>query len=271
MIRAFFKTAGLVLLTLALLPPYGIAYPFGHDARNVIIRAWHRAVCVILGLKVVQQGRPIVGDGNLFVANHSSYLDIPVLGSRVNAMFVAKTEVSGWPMFGVLARLANTVFIERKAGRAKVQARLFRALLSRGEKLLLFPEGTSTDNTCVARFKSSLFQGVVDNARKDTTFVQPVTIAYLFTADGEPMGADEREGYVWYGGHGFFDHLGALLKGPGCEIHILFHDPVPVRFFTCRKDLARHLEHTVRLGHIALSGRAHYPEEEPGDVVPALS
>ena len=55
----------------------------------------------------------------LFAANHSSYLDIPVLGSLIPAAFVAKAEVAHWPLFGILAKLQHTVFIERRHAHAR--------------------------------------------------------------------------------------------------------------------------------------------------------
>jgi len=194
------------------------------------------------------------------VANHSSYLDIPVLGGTAEMTFVSKSEVAGWKLFGALAKLANTVFIERKKSKAKAQSRLIRKLLHEGKQLLFFPEGTSTDNTSVHKFKSSLFQGVIERAKKEPVYIQPISIAYLGASDGTPLDRVSREKFVWYGSDGFFEHLGNLLKQKGVEVHVLFHDPVPAAFFFCRKDLARHLEQTVRIGHIALFATRGYPE-----------
>ncbi|MEA1677601.1 lysophospholipid acyltransferase family protein [Nitrospirillum sp. BR 11163] len=77
-------------------------------------RFYHRVCCrLMLALDVDVVGEPSVGRPTLFVSNHSSYLDIPVLGSLVNCSFVAKSEVGLWPLFGLLAKLQRTVFVNR--------------------------------------------------------------------------------------------------------------------------------------------------------------
>jgi 1-acyl-sn-glycerol-3-phosphate acyltransferase len=68
-----------------------------------VVRLWHRGCCRIAGLQVRVRGTPAVGAPTLFVANHVSYLDIVVLGSLVDAGFVAKSEVAAWPLVGLLA------------------------------------------------------------------------------------------------------------------------------------------------------------------------
>ena len=93
----------------------------------------------------------------LFAANHISYLDITVLGSLLDASFIAKTEVAGWPLFGWLARLQRSVFIDRRARSTAHQRDSIAARLAAGEALILFPEGTSGDGNRLLPFKSALF------------------------------------------------------------------------------------------------------------------
>ena len=99
----------------------------------------------------------------LFAANHVSYLDITVLGSLLDASFIAKTEVAGWPLFGWLARLQRSVFIDRRARSTAHQRDSIAARLAAGEALILFPEGTSGDGNRLLPFKSALFS-VADHA-----------------------------------------------------------------------------------------------------------
>ena len=91
----------------------------------------------------------------LFAANHTSYMDIAVLGAILPASFVAKKEIAAWPVFGFLARLQRTVFVERKARHAKVQSDLISTRLAALDNLILFPEGTSGDGIRVLDFKSA--------------------------------------------------------------------------------------------------------------------
>ena len=134
----------------------------------------------------MQQGRPV-----MYVANHASYLDVFVLGGKIPGSFVAKSEVAGWPVFGKLARLQNTMFLERKAQRAASQITQVRDWLHNESNLILFPEGTSTSGDWVAPFRSSLF------AAADEVTVQPVTVVYL-DYQGELMSKGDRDHYAWY-------------------------------------------------------------------------
>ena len=85
----------------------------------------------------------------LFVANHCSYSDVMVLGSVIVGSFVAKAEVARWPIFGLLAKLQNTVFVERTGIRARAQRDGMIQRLAAGDNLILFPEGTSDDGNTV--------------------------------------------------------------------------------------------------------------------------
>ena len=96
------------------------------------------------------------GQPTLFLSNHVSYFDITVLGALIDGSFVAKSEVAGWPLFGMLAKLQRTVFVVRRQGQAGAQRDAVAERLTRGENLIVFPEGTSGDGTRALPFKSSL-------------------------------------------------------------------------------------------------------------------
>ena len=72
-------------------------------------RIYHRVCCRIMSLRLVVQGRQETGPSTLFVANHTSYIDISVLGAAISGSFVAKAEVAGWPLFGWLAKLQRAL------------------------------------------------------------------------------------------------------------------------------------------------------------------
>ena len=90
----------------------------------------------------------------MFISNHISYLDIIILGSEVNAVFVAKSEIRNWPIINKLCMLGKTIFVERNNPRSvKKQAGFIKENIENGLNVILFPEGTSSDGSKVLSFK----------------------------------------------------------------------------------------------------------------------
>lgn len=246
-----------VLWTLLAVGPYLVLKAFSWRGYARYVRGYFRVVARLCGFQVAVRGAPVEGFGSvLFVANHASYLDIIILGSLLPACFVAKSEVAGWPGFGFLSRIANTVFVDRKRGGSARERNLLRQRLDDGDSLILFPEGTSNDGNRVLPFKSSLF-AVAEESLADGTamVVQPVSVAYT-RLDGIPMGRALRPFYAWYGDMTLADHLlGALGLGIA-TVEVIFHDPVTIRDFGDRKALANHCHDVVAQGVVkALAGR----------------
>lgn len=230
--------AVLVILRLAERPAFGTARPL----TPWITRAVCRIDLAIIGLRLTVRGRPMEGDGAL-VANHASWLDILVLNACDRVWFVAKAEVSRWPLVGWLARATGTVFIARDPRQARVQQALFEERLRLGHRLLFFPEGTSTDGLRVLPFKPTLFAAFCAHGPDRPLHIQPVTAIYR-----APGGADPRV-YGWWGGMEFVPHLLLVLalRRQG-HVEVVFHPPVPVHLFPDRKALAAECERTVRGG-----------------------
>ena len=114
------------------------------------------------------------GRGTLYIANHISWMDIPVLGSALDIDFVAKTEVRHWPLIGPLARRSGTLFVDREARhRVHEQADGIGARLRAGHSLILFAEGTTSDGIAILPFRSSLFE-----AAQHAACIQPLAIGY---------------------------------------------------------------------------------------------
>ena len=178
-LRGAFRLLSYLLLTLLLLPFYLLARALGIRS---IVRwmpvAYHRVVCVILGIKVRVHGQRSNLIPTLYVCNHVSYLDIEVLGGLIPGSFVAKAEVATWPFFRTLAKAQRTIFIERRSGKTSSSRDEMMNRLNTGDNLMLFPEGTSSDGTRVLPFRSALF-GVAQLRRDDKPItVQSVAIAY---------------------------------------------------------------------------------------------
>lgn len=211
-------------------------------------RAWHSSCCRLLGLSIKVRGEPAREGATLYVANHVSYLDVAVLGSVLNVPFVAKREVSGWPVIGLIGRLGDTMFVERAVARSDGQRQTLAARLSAGESLILFAEGTSSCGGRVLPFKSALF-GALYRAHPDRPiYVQPVTIAYTRFRGGLRIVHAFRPLYAWYGDMTLLPHIWSVLGLPGAEVEVVFHPSVTAADFASRKALARHAEQEVANG-----------------------
>jgi len=174
----------------------------------------------------------------LYIANHVSYLDIFLLGSIVPGYFVAKSEVAGWPLLGKLARLQNTLFIERNSRRAREQVEILQKQLVDGGNLILFPEGTSTEGAHVEPFKSSLFHAAETDSGVEIQ-IQPMTLAYT-RHKGLKMSQPIRDYYAWYATMPFLSHFIQALGMRNADIELIFHAPVKISDFDCRKTCAEH-------------------------------
>jgi len=221
-------------------------------------RFYHRQCCRILGLRVRRIGRPTQSRPVLFAANHISYLDITVFGSLIAGSFIAKTEVARWPLFGWLARLQRSVFINRQVRSTAEQRDSIALRLAANEALILFPEGTSGDGNRVLPFKSALFSVAGHRAAGPVT-VQPVSIAYT-RLDGMPIGRRLRPLFAWYGSMALAPHLWTVLGLGKVEIVVQFHPPTSLADCGSRKALARYCQEQVAGGLAnALSGRRGPP------------
>ena len=196
---------------------------------------FHAAFAAALGLRVEYRGEALEGRGIVHACNHLSYLDVQALGRRLRTRFVAKEDVRGWPLFGLLARLQQTVFISRARHRAgEVGDALAQALASE-HGLLLFPEGTTSDGAAVLPFKSSVFAPLVAIAGLR---VQPVRIE-LLAVDGLAITAGgERDRYAYHGDATLLPHLWRFMAGRGAELRVSFLAPIVVGADSERKALA---------------------------------
>ena len=143
-------------------------------------RFYWAALCRLIGLRVRVVGAPARGAGQrpvVFASNHSSWLDVLVLGGSLEACFVAKEEVAGWPVVRTVARLGRTVFVSRRARDTGRERDAMRARLDAGDNLVLFPEGTSNDGSRVLPFRSTFFS-IVDAEGPGRPMIQPVSVVY---------------------------------------------------------------------------------------------
>ena len=207
------------------------------------IRAWN---CLLwgFGIRVRQHGVPLAGAGVLYVSNHVSWTDIAVLGGLVDAGFVAKAEVGGWPVIGPLTRSYECLLVEReRRGSVREQAGAVGAHLARKRGLILFPEGTTGEGGSVLPFRSSLF-GMVAGTGAGAARVQPVTIRYGH-ADGAPLVGAERRAVAWIGDDELLPHAKMLVARGGLWVDVWFEEELAADHFANRKALAKACEGVI--------------------------
>ncbi len=254
-LRALIRVSAYGIFTVALIPIQAVLVLMGWRARVSLPVWYHRRCCRLLGFRVVRRGKPVQDGPVLFVSNHCSYLDITVLGSLVPASFVAKTEVAQWPLFGALAKLQRSVFVDRQSFQAVKQRNEMLARLEAGDSLILFPEGTSSDGNRVLPFKSSLLSVAELEPGGQPLTVQPVSIAYTML-DGLPMGRYLRPFFAWYGDMDLVSHLWQWAGLGRLTVVVRFHEPVTLAQFGSRKVLSEHCYAVVSRGMSeALAGR----------------
>lgn len=221
-------------------------------AAYIIPQLWHSIVRRIFGIRVNVIGTPYTGGSALFISNHISYLDITVLGSVIRGSFVAKQEVKGWVLFGLLARLQQTGFIQRtRKGTDAVIRNDLAAMVAARKNLIIFPEGTSTDGQSVFPFKSSLFALPLQANNPELT-IQPVTVR-VEQSDGKPiLSQEDRDIYSW---HVNMDddldvgtHLWRFARKRGAVVSLIFHKPLKAKDYTDRKILCHDCYNAVSSG-----------------------
>lgn len=263
---AFFRILVYVSWTFLLIPIQEIGLRFGFAYRRRLPHFYHRSCCKIFGFRLVRIGRISEARPTLFVSNHTSYLDITMLSALIRGVsLISKAEVAAWPFFGRLARLQETVFIERNALRSSAHRDAVHERLQGGDQLVLFPEGTSNDGNRVLPFKSALFSVAEKTFQGEPLTVQPVSIAYT-RLDGIPLGRGWRPYYAWYGSMELAPHFWRMAGLGKATIVVQFHPPVTIAAFDgSRKAMAEACQRVVAEGvAAAITGkRAPSLEERP--------
>lgn len=233
--------AGAVATASLLVPAELVLKAVTRGRGSPLPKLFHRSLSRSLGIRIVTHGAPARRKRVLYVSNHVSWADIPVLGARIPAAFVAKSEVSDWGAVGWLATLARTVYVERsRRSSAGEQRDAIADRLMAGDSIILFPEGTNSDGTGVLPFKSSLF-AVTDHVAD--LLIQPVTIAYT-RVNGMPVTRSRLPDLAWVGDTELAPHAFGFMGLGRVTAEIRFHPPVRPGDFADRKALAKHC-HTV--------------------------
>ncbi|MBC9251650.1 glycerol acyltransferase [Pseudomonas alcaligenes] len=182
----------------------------------------------------------------LWVSNHVSWTDIPLLGQLLPLSFLSKAEVRTWPLAGWLAHKAGTLFIRRGSGDSNLLARLLHRHLTAGRHLLIFPEGTTTDGQQVRTFHGRLLTSAIEAYVP----VQPVAIRYLRNGETDAIAP-------FIGDDDLLSHLLRLFAAERGTVQIQLLAPIPSLGLE-RNALARQAQRSVQValfGEIEERGR----------------
>jgi len=230
--RAARRLVAVVIWTLLAIPIQALLLLLPGRAHANFARAYHRTLCWLIGLRIQVVGEACRDRPVLFVSNHSSWLDVLVLGATLDASFVAKHEVGTWPIIRTVARLGRSVFVSRTRTGTRGEADAIRERLRAGDNLILFPEGTTSDGGRVLPFRSA-FLSVADSA----TRVQPVSVVFD-RLGGLPACRRDRPLFAWYGDTDIFTHFWRLARRSNARATIVLHAPLDPAEWNDRKALA---------------------------------
>jgi len=208
-----------VLLLGGLLTVVTVFPMLARAARDRVILRWSRMLLAVCGVRLRECPADGAGslrqrEGCMLLANHTSWLDVFLIMSIAPSQFVAKSEISRWPVLGTLVSRVGTLFIER--GKRHAVHRLNRRIaeaLGDGRRVAVFPEGTTSDGAQLLPFHGNL----VEAALHSRAPVIPVGLRYL-DRDHRPTDAA-----VFIGSMAFVTSLGRILSAPAIvgEVHPL--------------------------------------------------
>ncbi len=187
-----------------------------------------KALVRIIGFKLHIINPGIISNfskhNHLFVANHVSYMDIPILASIYPMIFITSTDMGKTPFLGQITQLGGSLYTNRtRIATLKNEVSKITAALQDGLDLSLFPEGTSFNGETIYPFKKSLFEVAI----RSKTPIQPICIKYL-SIDGKTFGLANRDQVCWYGDMAFVPHFPNMLKLKEIKVEITLLDEIPI-------------------------------------------
>ncbi|CAP54781.1 putative 1-acyl-sn-glycerol-3-phosphate acyltransferase [Gluconacetobacter diazotrophicus PA1 5] len=209
--------------------------------------------------------RPVI-----YVSNHASWLDVPVLGTVLPSVFVAKGDIGNWPIMGTVSRIGRTIFVSRQRSTTGRERDEMVGRLINGDNLVLFPEGTSSDGARVLPFMSAFFAiAKMPALRKgaDTQppmltyapgmapLIQPVSLVYD-RLDGLNVNRHRRAVFSWYGDMDLAPHVWQLAQWRSMRATVMLHPALDPDDFPSRKALAQAAWNAVAEGAALLRRNA---------------
>jgi lyso-ornithine lipid O-acyltransferase len=245
------KAAALLSVALVLLPFQLVSWRLKLPTARWLPLMFHRIAARIIGLRVRVVGAPSADRPMLILSNHVSWLDIVALGTVMPLSFVAKAEIAGWPVFGLMAKLQRSVFVDRnrKGDTSRVNTEIAERL-KEGDPIVLFAESTTSDGNRILPFRSALVgaaqEAILSGGAGPHVCLQPVSLAYN-GSDGLPTGRMGRARIGWYGDMEMVPHLAGILRGGTLDVELRFGAPLAFDQGSDRKGVTKQAEDQVRL------------------------
>ena len=252
LLRAMVRLPLLLLVTLVIALAWGLValWPWRQSRRAAIrqwvTRRWARIICRILGARLEVDGALPPGPAFL-ITNHVSYMDIPVLMSLTGCRFVSKHEIAHWPLVGILAKAAGTLFVKRGHGpeAASVTLNGMARAFEDGDLVVFFPEGTTSAGDGILPFRS----GLLSLPARDRHPVYPAVLVY---DTGRPD-VDPGLALAWWGHLALPPHVWRMALLRGFTVRVKAGEAVEAGH---RKHLARALQARVEAMHAELKARS---------------
>jgi len=219
--RFIMRFISLILIVLLALPLVVLFITISQLINNrkmnkKVVNYWSRLLCFVCGVKLIVKGK-IKQNPVLIVANHVTWLDIPVIHSFKLAGFVAKAEISKWPILGWAVKSGETLFIAR--GKHESRKKVLQAInkrLRQGRSIAVFPEGKATDGNQMAKFHRQLMHPAVEN----NIPIQAITIKY-HKKDGS-----RNKSICFVNNEHFLKNVLRILSIPPCTAELVFCDVI---------------------------------------------
>lgn len=236
-IRSSFVILFIFLWAGVLILPQLVVLGLIPSRRYQLPRLFHAGICRLFRVRVDIHGAPSNQHPTLFIINHISWLDIPVVGKAMKGSFVAKQEVEKYPFIGWLAKLQQTIFIARTRPSVRNHKDSMQEHLEAGDNIFLFPEGTSSNGLVLQDFKSAYFALAEGYEGDSPLTVQPVTLAYS-QMDNLLMSRSLMKTVAWVGDEELVGHVWNFLRSGRVTAELRFHPPVTIDQYDSRKSMA---------------------------------
>lgn len=233
-----------IIILLAAIIPLLVIAVLPWKTRYKFFGKLYQFACKVLNIELAVKGEISTQNPLVFVGNHTSYLDIIILGAALPASFVSKASVANWPLIGQVGSLMGTLFIKRDRKLADGHVTQMYAALKKGRSLIFFPEGTTADGIRTLPFKTSLFK----LAERHEVFIQPVTIRYSHI-NGLPIHRNEKTLTAWIGDMTLIPHLRDLFRLGRLRVEVVVHEAIAPAKNTDRKVLAKQCQEIVQAAY----------------------
>ncbi len=200
----------------------------------LIFRIWARTALFMCSIKVEISGSAI--PTGLIISNHISWIDILAILSVTRGSFVSKAEVKGWFIVGSLAKLADTIFIERNPHKIKDQIKVLGESLSNKGLIILFPESTSSDGQRLLPFRSGLLQSLFRKAYEHSYKIKAQSLTLYY----KPEHDLDKDFFAWYHSRTLLGHMLKVLATTNkSQVYLTFDKAHDIDEFANRKELSK--------------------------------